>query len=249
MIDFQRKNIVITGASSGLGEALSIFLLELNANVIGIARNEEKLKNIKSNHSNFNYLVKDLTEDIDSNSKILNEVFEKYGEISGLVLNAGVQETKPIAATSYESARKIFDVNYFANLSLIKGLKKKFIHQDGLSIVASSSITSKLSIAGLANYASSKAALESLIRTISVEFEKMNVRANSVSIGHVKTELLNDSKLGKAYLEKLENIYTNGLIELDNVNSTFAFLLSNLSKNINGSNIVLDSGVSNKFLA
>lgn len=249
MIDFQGKNIIITGASSGLGEALSIFLSGLNANVIGIARNQEKLKSIKSEHSNFNYLVKDLTEDIDSNPKILSEVFKQYGEISGIVLNAGVQETKPIAATSYESAKKIFDVNYFANLSLIKGLKKKFVNQDGLSIVASSSITSKLSIAGLANYASSKAALESLIRTISVEFEKMNVRANSVSIGHVKTELLNDSKLGKAYLEKLENIYTNGLIELENVNSTYAFLLSNLSKNINGSNIVLDSGVSNKFLA
>ena len=248
MFDFSGKNIIVTGASSGIGEALALFLLELNANVSGIARNEEKLGIIKSKYNNFNYIIKDLAKNIDDNSKILASVYEQFGGISGLVLNAGVQETKPIVATNYEKTKDIFKLNYFANISLISGVKKKFVAETGLSIVAISSITSKLAIPGIANYSASKSALESLIRTTSVEYEKMNVRANSISLGHVKTELLDNAKLGSHYLEKLSNVYTNGLIEFDSINSTIGFLLSSGSKHINGSNIALDSGVSNKFL-
>lgn len=248
MLDFTGKNIIITGASSGIGEALTLFLLGLNANVIGIARNKDKLEFIKSTHNNFSFITKDLAKNIDANSKILASVFEQYGQISGLVLNAGVQETRPIVATNYERTKDIFKLNYFANISIISGIKKKFVAENGLSIVGISSITSKLAIPGIANYSASKSALESLIRTTSVEYEKMNVRANSISLGHVKTELLDNANLGSHYLEKLSKVYTNGLVEFDSINSTIGFLLSSGSKHINGSKIALDSGVSNKFL-
>ena len=246
--DFANRVVIVTGASSGIGASLCEYLLNSNAKVIGIARNQEKLEKLKSRFNSFDYIVKDLAKNIDANANILSDVYKQYGAISGLVLNAGIQETKPIAATDYESTKDIFKLNYFANISLIKGIKKSLVSENGLSVVAISSFTSKLAIPGIANYSASKAALESLIRTCSIEYIKRNVRANSISLGHIKTEMLESAHLGKDYLQKLENIYTNGLIDIENVNAIISFLLSDSSKHINGSNITLDSGVSNKFI-
>lgn len=244
----ENKNIIITGASSGIGESLSRFFVKQNAKVIGIARNEEKLNSIKKElGDNFEFIVKDLSSDIENHSKLIDYVFEKYGNIDGLVLNAGIQETKPLAVVKYESSKNIFDINYFANIFLIKGLKKKYVGNEGTSIVAISSITSQLGIAGLVNYSASKAALESSVRTLSVELERYNIRFNGISLGHVETDMLNDNTLGNAYFEKLSKIYSNGLITKTDVNELVAFLVSSKSSKINGSIIKLDTGVSNKF--
>jgi NAD(P)-dependent dehydrogenase (short-subunit alcohol dehydrogenase family) len=243
-----KKNIIITGVSSGIGESLSRFFVKQNAKVIGIARNEEKLNSIKNElGDNFEFIVKDLSSDIENHSKIVDYVFENYGKIDGIILNAGVQETKPLAVVKYESSKNIFDINYFANIFIIKGLKKKYVGSEGTSIVAISSITSQLGIAGLTNYSASKAALESAVRTLSVEIERYNIRINGISLGHVETDILIDKSLGNSYFEKLNMIYSNGLISKNDVNELVAFLISSISSKINGSIIKLDSGVSNKF--
>lgn len=248
MFDFKDYNIVVTGASSGIGESLSRFLVNSGAKVIGIARSEDKLVKLKSELGDkFNYLCKDLSTDIDNHPKIIDEIYNDYGAISGLVLNAGIQETKPLSIIKYESSKHIFDVNYFSNIFLIKGLKKKYVAEHGTSIVAISSITSGLAIAGLTNYSASKAAMESAIRTSAIELERYNIRVNGISLGHVDTGILQDKNLGAAYLEKLNVIYKNGLIETEDVNHLVSYLLSAGSKKVNGSIIKLDSGVSNKF--
>ncbi len=245
---FDKKNIIVTGVSSGIGESLTRFLVEKNANVIGIARNEEKLNSLKAElGNNFNFIVKDLTQDIDNHPNIIIDIHKTYGKIDGLVLNAGVQETKPLATIKYESSKNIFNLNYFSNIFLIKGLNKKYVGENGSSIIAISSITAQLGIAGLTNYSASKAALESAVRTLSVELERYNIRVNGVSIGHVETNILNDKNLGEAYFEKLNNIYQNGLVTTDDVNQLVLFLLSSISNKINGAIIKLDTGVSNKF--
>jgi short-subunit dehydrogenase len=248
MTDFTNKNIVVTGTSSGIGEALAKYFVNAGANVIGIARRQDKLEILKSELGDkFNFICKDLGKDLDNHPKIIDEIYSKFGAISGLVLNAGIQETKPLAVVKYESSVNLFNINYFANILLIKGLKKKYVAENGTSIVAISSITSKLGIAGLTNYSASKAALESAVRTLAVELEKYNIRVNGISLGHVNTGILQDTNLGSSYLEKLNNIYKQGLIEIEDVNELVSFLISNNSKKINGTIVKLDSGVSNKF--
>lgn len=242
------QNILITGCTSGIGEGLTKYFISNGANVIGIARNKNKLVELNSELGDkFQYIEKDLTTDIENHSNIIENIYNDFGKINGLILNAGIQETKPLPTIKYKDSIDLFNLNYFANVFLLKGLKKKFVAENGTSIVAISSITSQLAIPGLTNYSASKAALESLVRTLSVELSRYNFRINAISLGHVNTGILKDKNLGTQYLEKLNKIYESGMIEIDDVNGLVSFLISHNSKKINGEIIKLDSGVSNKF--
>ena len=242
------QNIIITGCTSGIGEGLTRYFISKGANVIGIARNKNKLIDLKKElGDNFHFIEKDLSVDIENHSAIIENVFNDFGKIDGLILNAGVQETKPLATIKHKDSIDLFNLNYFANVFLLKGLKKKFVAGNGTSVVAISSITSQLAISGLINYSASKAALESMVRTLSVELSRYNIRINAISLGHVKTGILKDKNLGSQYLDKLNKIYENGILEIDDVNGLIDFLISSSSMKINGAIIKLDSGVSNKF--
>ncbi len=255
MISFDENDVfLVTGASSGIGREISKKIILLGGNVIGIGRNAEKLtetKNECTSPENFSPIIKDLTEDIENLDKWLDSISDKFGKFKGLVLSAGSQYTLPISADNIKKARELFDINFFCNVALIKGFIKKRNNQgEGSSIVAISSFTANLGLGGISMYSASKSAINSFVRTASVELARQKIRINSISPGHVKTDLLTDSKSGlaQAFLEKITDRYPLGLGSTEDIANLTCFLLSEQSSWITGSNIIIDGGASINFL-
>ena len=122
--------ILVTGASSGIGESTIYNLNALGLNCVGLARSEDKLKKVKNNckyPEKFNYVIRDLSKDLESLSDFISDIVKTYGRFSGFVHSAGVLNLMPISAWDYASAINDFNVNLFSAIEMIKGLSKKKI--------------------------------------------------------------------------------------------------------------------------
>lgn len=246
MIQFYKEQIyIVTGASSGIGEAVAILLNELGATVIAIARNEERLKAMKGKckyPENVHIEIKDLAEDIDGLPKYVKSLKEKYGKFSGMAYCAGIAGLLPEKMMSYEYAQNIFNINYFAPLLITKGIGDKRNNIGiGTSLVYISSIDAKLNDKGQCTYSGSKAALCASIKAISKEFSKDGIRMNCLLPSFIKTSMT-EKVLNDGYQSGIIDAYPFGFGEPEDVANFVIFLLSNKSKYISGQNYIVDSG-------
>ena len=178
--------ILITGAAGGIGEAAVKKLICEGAKVIGISRNEAKLKEIKNglkDPEKFEYEIMDLSENIPEISGKIVEISEKYGKFSGFVHAAGVLNIMPVSIWDYNSAVKDFNVNLFSAIEIIKALQKKKCRQELLNIVFVSSITAFFPNTGEIAYGLTKAALNALAAGLTNEIGNKKMRINSISGG------------------------------------------------------------------
>ncbi|WP_198305853.1 SDR family NAD(P)-dependent oxidoreductase [Arcobacter vandammei] len=247
MIKFNGENILVTGASDGIGKAICLLLNSLGANVIGIARSEDKLKLVKEEMSykdNFTYISRDLSLDIDDLPSLVSEIVKKYGKLSGLVYAAGKLELLPIKSLDIDSIDSLYNVNFKSLLMITKGFVDKRNSLENSSIVYISSISSILGAKGTISYATSKGAINSLVRTLAVEVSNRSIRVNSVLPGHIETNLAlqHQDIYSPEFLNELETMYPLGLGEPEDVANLVTFLISNNSRWITGQNIVIDGG-------
>ena len=157
------QRFIVTGASSGIGETVALQLNEEGATVIGIARNRERLEAMKAKakHPENVFLEqKDLTEDIEGLPAYVKSLKDKYGKFSGMAYCAGIAFIQPLQSLDYGELKRIFDINYFAPIQMVKGVSDKRNNVGaGTSIVAIASIAALARDKGLLSYVGSKAAL------------------------------------------------------------------------------------------
>lgn len=245
-MELSGKNILVTGASSGIGRGISIYLSKLGANIIMVARNEEKLKETYNElePGNHSYYIIDLNnlKDIEG---MFDNIFSGDKKLNGIVHSAGISRTVPIQYLKLEDLMNIMTINFYAFMELVKHFTKRKYNDNGGSIVAISSISSRVGARGLSAYCASKGAVDSAIRAMAVELAPRNIRINSIAPSMIKTqiydglvEIVNNNNF-EADLKKRQIM---GLGSTYDVAGAAAFLLSDAAKFITGTSMVVDGG-------
>lgn len=233
------KNILVTGATSGIGYATTKFLIECGYHVIMVARNKERLEKIHSeNIENTAYIPCDLSR-LDDVPSIFEFCIDKGIKLDGLVHCAGDVWNAPVKTCSMEKMMYLYRLNCMSFVELSKLFYKKKYSQDGASIVAVSSISSWKNASGLCAYSASKAALNSSVETMSKEFIRRKIRVNAILPGFVNTEMTQKSM---DYIGRKDVFMPLGVIEPQYISYLVEFLLSEKAKYITGSLIPVTSG-------
>lgn len=242
------KNIIITGASSGIGRECAITFSQLGANVILIARNEERLKQTFNKLSKGNHIVivQDITK-YDKLEKIVSNTVKKVGKISGFVHSAGIEMTLPLRSMNPSYYENIFRINVISGFEFARIIsKKKYFEQRGASFIFISSVMGILGQAGKVGYCSSKGALISGIKAMALELASKNIRVNCILPGVVETEMTNKmfDKFSEDSKKMTINMHPLGLGKPSDIAYGCVYLLSDAALWITGTNLVIDGGYS-----
>jgi NAD(P)-dependent dehydrogenase (short-subunit alcohol dehydrogenase family) len=240
------KNIIITGASSGIGRECSIMCSQMGANVVLLARNEKRLDAVHKSLSQGEnlYFSVDL-RDTSKFASILTASVSKLGPISGFVHSAGVEFTMPIRDLTVDIYQELLSINVISCFELARAISsKRYIDIRGSSFVFISSVAGIVGRPGILAYSASKGALISGARAMAVEFAKKRINVNTVSPGLVQTPLLERllARLDDAQKKKRLEGYPLGIGKPLDVASACIFLLSDAARWITGTNLIVDGG-------
>lgn len=240
---FDGKTILVTGATSGIGEALCRELVDAAAQVIAIGRNERKLAQLRAMSPRVTTMAVDLTELADYPA-----AFAGVAPVDGVVCSAGIYETNLMRYFSVEKHDHIMRTNLTSPLLLVNELARQRKLNRGASIVFLSSILGPVTgLVGAVSYASSKAALVACAKTLALELARHAIRVNCVSPGMVETAMTGDlgytsdesTKADKAKYP-LGNRYATPI----EVTSAIRYLLSEHASFVTGTNLIVDGGCS-----
>ena len=239
------KKILITGATSGIGLALCEFLLNHNCSVIAVGRDMSKIDHLQSQFSNsLTFVLLDLNEFV-FYPKIFDEALagEKF---DGFVHCAGIEETLPLTMYNPENVAKIFTINVFSGIELLRSFSKKKYSNDGASVVYISSVMGELGQPGKVGYCSTKAAVLGIVKSSALELAKRKFRVNAISPGVVNTPMTQKlfAQIENENIERIKLMHPLDIGEVEDVVPMIAFLLSDNSKWITGQNIKIDGGYS-----
>ena len=244
-MDLTGKTILITGASDGIGKATAILCSQLGANIILVARNEEKLQEVYSQlegsgHQWYSY---DLMN-IEGIEDFIDRIVQKEGRMDGVVHCAGIGNMRPLKLMNYEFLHEVMTINFYSFVSIVKAVTKQKNFNIGLSIVGMSSIASLMGDKTKTAYCASKSAMDGAIRAMAKELGPRNIRINSIIGGFIKTEMYYRYKerTGKDETDSEFTRFYMGLGEPIDIANAIAFLLGDCSRIITGTGLVVDSG-------
>lgn len=243
-MELSGRRILVTGASSGIGRETAVLLSKLGANVILIARDEERLRETfnmlgEGEHS---YIKFDITE-LDKISGLMDAVCPNNKKIDGFVHSAGICPVIPVQGINQQNMTEIMTINYFSFMEIVKYYSKKK-YSNGGSIVAISSVSSFAGWKGASLYCGTKGALDSSIRALALELYSKGIRVNSVVPSNIKTKMFDDlARLsGEESVEGIVAKQPLGLGGPIDVANAVAFLLSGAARFITGTALVVDGG-------
>jgi len=238
----ENKTILVTGASSGIGAQTAISASKIGATVILTARNKAKLEETfsKLKEGNHKIIIADLTKTDD-----IQHLIEKVEKLDGVVHSSGIVRPFPVKFIDEKHIQEMFEINYNAPVLLMSKLFKAKKINKLASVVFMSSISSHFSHKGGALYSSAKAAINSYSKTIALEFSQQKIRSNVITAAMVKTAIFNEAEgvISKEMMDDHGKNYPLGFGEPEDVANAIIFLLSDASKWITGTEIVMDGGL------
>ena len=243
-MELKDKVIVVTGCTSGIGKSCVETIIRNGGAVLGICREQSKGDRLKS-------MLGDALQIIHFDLLNLNEIPSAFNDVNtkidGLIHAAGVDCASPLQIMEIQQYRRIMDINFGAFAFLAKELSSKRRKAPNQSFVCISSVASVKARPGATFYAASKGAIDSFTKSLSIELSTKGVRVNSVCPGLVQTPLLNEffKNLTLQQQDKIIAQHPLGLGSPTDVAELCSFLLSDRSKWMTGSNIILDGGYIN----
>lgn len=239
------KNIIITGASSGIGKQCAVSCSEMGANIVLIGRDEERLKETYNclKTGNHLYYILDITK-YDEIENVIMESVSKIGKISGLIHSAGKEITVPINMMKPAFYEDLYAVNVISGLEFTRIVSKKKYSEVPMSIVFIASVMGSFGDSAFSAYCSSKGAVINVTKSLAIELAQKQIRVNCISPGFIKDTAMSNNMAKNISEEKLLLQHPLGFGKTIDVANACIYLLSSASQWVTGINLVVDGGYS-----
>ena len=241
MISFKNKNILITGASGGIGSELVKKFVSLGGNVLGSGTKAEKLDLLKKKYPN----IKVKKFNMEEHSRIeefIDNVYLELGGLDILINNAGTNADNLSLRMKEEEWKKVVDINLTSTFLLSKYAIKKMLKNKFGRIVNITSVVGHTGNLGQSNYAASKAGIIGMSKSLALEYAKKNITVNCVSPGFIVSDMtMNIAEKVKLYLTS--RIPMGKLGTGEDVSNCVAFLSSEQASYVTGETIHVNGGM------
>ena len=242
MSDLNNKNIIVTGASGGIGNSIVKKLDESGANILASGTKVEKLEELKTKFKKIKILKFDISQ-TDKIEEFIEDASSKLGgNLDCIINNAGITKDNLSIRMNLDDWKKVIDINLTSTFLLSKFAIKKMLKNKSGKIINITSIVGHTGNVGQANYTASKAGIVAMSKSLALEYAKKNINVNCISPGFIKTAMTDkiDEKFKDSIISKIPSAR---LGEPDDVANAVCFLASNQSNYINGETLHVNGGM------
>jgi len=242
MNSLKNKNIIVTGASGGIGNSIVEKLNQNGANILATGTRMEKLEELKIKFNN----IKILKFDISQHDKIETFIDEATKELGGsldcIVNNAGITKDNLTIRMSLEEWSKVININLTSTFLMCKYSIKKMLKNKSGKIINITSVVGHTGNVGQANYTASKAGIVAMSKSLAIEYAKKSINVNCISPGFISTAMTDqiDEKFKETIIAKIPS---NRLGKPEDIANAVNFLSSDQSDYINGETLHVNGGM------
>ena len=242
MSEIVKKNIIVTGASGGIGNSIVEKLSKNGANILATGTKKEKLDELKSKFKNLKVLIFDISQNDKIEEFIENATNELGGNLDCIVNNAGITQDNLAIRMNFEEWKKVIDINLSSTFLLSKYSIKKMLKNKKGKVINITSVVGHTGNLGQANYTAAKAGIIAMSKTLAIEYARKNININCISPGFIKTSMTDkiDTKFKEMIISKIPS---GRLGEPEDVANVVLFLASDLSNYINGETLHVNGGM------
>ena len=242
MNDLKDKNIIVTGASGGIGNSIVKKLNDSGADILASGTRAEKLEELKKEFDNINVLKFDISQSEKIEEFIENATKQLGGSLNCIVNNAGVTQDNLAIRMNIDEWKKVIDINLTSTFLMSKFAIKKMLKNKSGKIVNITSVVGHTGNVGQTNYTASKAGIVAMSKSLAIEYAKKNININCISPGFIKTAMTDkiDEKFKETIISKIPSAR---LGEPDDIANAVLFLISSQSDYINGETLHVNGGM------
>ena len=241
-MDLKDKNIIVTGASGGIGNSIIEKLSSVGANILASGTRLEKLEELKKKYKNIKILKFDMSHSEKIEEFIENSTKELGGSLDCIINNAGITQDNLAIRMSLDEWNKVIEINLTSTFLMCKFAVKKMLKNKSGKIINITSVVSHTGNLGQANYTASKAGIIAMSKSLAIEYAKKNININCISPGFIKTAMTDklDDKYKEAIISKIPSAR---LGDPDDIANAVLFLCTNQSDYINGETLHINGGM------
>ena len=242
MKNLENKNVIITGASGGIGNSIVEKLYDNGATILASGTKIEKLEELKKKFSNIEILKFDISESDQIEDFVDNASDKLGGSLDCIVNNAGITKDNLAIRMSLDEWKKVIEINLTSTFLLSKFAIKKMLKNKSGKIINITSVVGHTGNLGQANYTASKAGIVAMSKSLAIEYAKKNININCISPGFIKTSMTEkiDEKFKEIIISKIPSAR---LGEPEDIANAVLFLASKQSDYINGETLHVNGGL------
>ena len=242
MSDLKGKNIIVTGASGGIGNSIINKLYIGGANILASGTKIEKLEELKKKFDKINVLPFDISQSDKIEEFIENATKQLGGNLDCIVNNAGITQDNLAIRMSLEEWQKVININLTSTFLMSKYSIKKMLKNKSGKIVNITSVVGHTGNLGQTNYTASKAGIIAMSKSLSIEYAKKNINVNCISPGFIKTAMTD--KIDEKFKDQIVSKIPSGRLgEPEDIANAVLFLVSDQSNYINGETLHVNGGM------
>ncbi len=242
MNNLKDKNIIVTGASGGIGNSIVERLFENGANILATGTRIEKLEELKEKFNKIKILKFDISQHEKIEEFINNATDELGGSLDCIVNNAGITKDNLTIRMSMDEWTKVININLTSTFLMCKYSIKKMLKNKSGKIINITSVVGHTGNVGQVNYTASKAGIVAMSKSLALEYAKKNINVNCISPGFISTAMTDqiDEKHKETIISKIPS---NRLGKPEDIANAVTFLSSSQSDYINGETLHVNGGM------